>query len=99
MKLALTTAGGVAGLRRPPLELETGDLASPARQRMEELVHAAKLAASPAGQDEASPDELGYELTVTHDDGRVHTVEFSHASASPELRALVAELRAATRMA
>jgi len=99
MKLALTTAGGVAGLRRPPLELDTGDLASPARQRMEELVHAAKLGAPATGPEEGSPDELGYELTVTHDDGRVHSVEFSHASASPELRALVSELRAATRMA
>jgi hypothetical protein len=97
MKLALTRAGGVAGLRRPPLELDTRDLAPPARQRMEELVDAAPLAAPPAGREAASPDELGYELTVTHDDGRVDTVEFSHATASPELRALVAELRAVTR--
>jgi hypothetical protein len=99
MKLALTRAGGVAGLRRPPLQLDTRDLAPPARQRMEELVDAAKLAELPAEREEAHPDELGYALSVTHDDGREHAVEFSHASASPELRALVAELRATTRVA
>jgi len=97
MKLVLTRAGGVAGLRQPPLELDTASLAAPARQRMEELADAARRTGSPAGREEASPDELGYELAVTHDDGRQDLVEFSHASASPELRALVAELRAARR--
>jgi hypothetical protein len=98
MKLALTRAGGVAGIRRPPLTLDTHALAAPARQRLHDLVAAAKLHEPPGGA-EPRPDELGYELAVTHDDGQRHTVEFSHASASPELRALVAELQAATRTA
>jgi hypothetical protein len=99
MKLVLTRAGGVAGIRKPPLELDTQTLAAPDRQRLHDLVDAASLAEQPAGRGDAHPDELGYELSVTHDDGRSQTVEFSHAGASPELRALVAELRAATRVA
>jgi hypothetical protein len=96
MKLVLTRAGGVAGIRKPPLSLDTQTLAEPARQRLQALVDAAKLPELPARLGEARPDELGYELSVTHDDGRSHTIEFSHASAPPELRALVAELRAAS---
>jgi len=95
MRLVLTRAGGVAGIRKPPLALDTQTLAEPARQRMHALVDAARLPELPARLGEARPDELGYELSIYHDDGRSHTVEFSHASAPPELRALVAELRAA----
>lgn len=95
MKLVLTRAGGVAGLRPAPLEMDTQRMAEPARQRVHDLVEAARLPELPASLGEANPDELGYELSVTHDDGRRHTVEFSYASAPPELRALVAELRAA----
>jgi hypothetical protein len=97
MKLVLTRAGGVAGLCKPPLELDTQQLAAPARQRMHDLVEAAKLPELPASLGEANPDELGYGLSVTDDDGREYCVEFSHASAPPALRALVAELRAAKR--
>lgn len=95
MKLVLTRAGGVAGLRQPPLELDTQQLAAPVRQRLHDLVEAANLPELPASLGEANPDELGYELSVTGDDGRRHTVEFSYASAPPALRALVAALRAA----
>jgi hypothetical protein len=93
MKLVLTRSGGVAGLRKAPLEIETADLPAAARDRLRALVDAAHLATPPPEPAPGSADQLGYSLTVTDDDGTARTVELGLPAASPELGALIAEIR------
>ena len=93
MKLALERGGGVAGLRKPPLELDTAILPPADRARVMALVEAAQLAALPAMLGDSAPDQLGYTLTVTGDDGHARTIELALDAAPPALRALLNELR------
>jgi hypothetical protein len=96
MKLVLERSGGVAGLRKPPLELDTAKLPAADRDRLHALVEAAQLATLPPTLGAAAPDQLGYALSVTADDGRTHTIELSLAAAPQALRALISELRRVT---
>jgi len=96
MKLVLERCGGVAGLRRPPLALDTATLPPADRERLHALVDAARLDALPA-PDEDAPDQLGYTLSVTGDDGHARTFELALASAPPAVRAMISELRRLAR--
>ena len=93
MKLVLARGGGVAGLRKAPLEIDTADLPAASRDRLRGLVDAAQLATLPPELDAGGPDQVGYTLSVVEDDGTAHTVELSLSAATPELRALIAEIR------
>jgi hypothetical protein len=90
MKLTLTRGGGLAGLRKPPVELDTAALAADARDRVYAMVDAAPLASTP---ETAGADQLGYTLTITDDDGAMRTTELTMADAPPALRALIGEIR------
>lgn len=92
MKLALTRGGGIAGLRKPPLELDTAALPAADAAHLEALVASANLGAQPRSLGDDHPDQLGYTLEVTRD-GRTDAVDFTLAAAPPPLRALVDELR------
>lgn len=92
MKLVLTRSGGVAGLRKAPLVVDTAAFAAADCDRLHALVDAAQLTTQPRTSD-LSPDQIGYQLSVTDDGGATQTIDLSLASASPELRALVAEIR------
>jgi hypothetical protein len=93
MKLVLDRSGGVAGLRKPPLAVDTATLAAADRERLLALVEAAHLAALPDVIGGDAPDQLGYTLSVTGDDGHARTIELTLDAAPPALRALVTELR------
>jgi hypothetical protein len=93
MRLAIKRSGGMIGLvPRPPNHIDTAELAIEARERVYRLVAAARVHELPQRLARVNPDETAYELAITHDDGTQQTVEFTHAVASPELRALVAEV-------
>jgi|GEM_PF-5134586 len=92
MKLALARGGGVAGLRKPPLALDTATLPPADRDRVHALVAAAQLPALPAPGD-AAHDQVGYTLSVTADDGAAHDYDLTLDTAPPAVRALISELR------
>ena len=94
MKLTLRQAGGVAGIARPPAEVDTAELSSPARDHLHRLVAAVGMDRIPARLGRVHPDEVSYELVIARGDGTTRSVEFTHASAPAELRALAAEIRA-----
>jgi hypothetical protein len=95
MKLELARGGGVAGLQRPPLVVDTAALPDAARGPLEAL--AARVLALPAPRVAEVADQVGYALTITDDRGAAHTIDFALGSAPPELKALVGELRRAAR--
>jgi len=93
MKLVLERGGGVAGLRKPPLAVDTAALPVGDRDRMVALVEAAELATLPRVIGDAANDQLGYTLSVTGDDGQAHTIDLVISAAPPALRELISELR------
>jgi hypothetical protein len=103
MRFTLSRSGGVAGLRRAPLVVDTKDLPPAEGERLRALALAAALAAErePPGADDAGDaaarDRFGYSLAVTHDDGREVVRSFELASAPEPLKELVAALREAQR--
>ena len=97
MKLVLDRSGGVAGLRRPPLEVDTATLPAGARAELLAKVEAAQLPALPAVLGAAAPDQLGYTLSVTGDDGQRHVIELAIDAAPPALRELISALRRIAR--
>ena len=96
MKLSLARYGGVGGIQKPPIVIDSEALPEATRVRLHKLVAEARLDTSPPSLEKAKPDVFGYELCVTDHDVQ-HTVEFSFGEATSELRALVAEIRAITR--
>src|SRR5512138_1422089 len=99
MRFALVRAGGVAGLARPPVVVDTGTLGAEDAARLHDLTDRAGFFGLPAdlGPAEPAPDAFGYELTVTADDGREHAVSFAASAAPPALRELVEAIRRAAR--
>jgi hypothetical protein len=97
MRLVLERGGGVAGLRRPPLALDTATLPPADRDRLHALVDAAQLAALPPAPGDAAHDQLGYTLSVTGDDGDTRRFEIALDAAPPAVRALISELRRLAR--
>ena len=92
MKITLARHGGLAaGMRRPPLEVDSDSLPGEAAAELERLVTEAK--ASPAAQDERAGrarDAMSYTITVEEDDGGEPTVlKHSDVSESPALAALL----------
>jgi hypothetical protein len=80
---------------RPPLVVDTATLAPADAARLRELVSRAGFFQLPAeiGSGRPVPDAFGYELAVTDDDRRGHTVSFDSSSAPGPLRVLVSALR------
>ena len=91
MRMTVSRTGGFAGLRPPPVVLDTATLADAAKKRVEQLVVACgffDLPATPTGAGK-SADQFLHRLTIAHDDGREHTVEFTADAVSGSLRDLL----------
>ncbi|MFL6201354.1 MAG: protealysin inhibitor emfourin [Thermoanaerobaculia bacterium] len=92
MKVTLAKHGGLAaGMRRPPLKVDSTELPGAAAAELERLVASAK--AAPAGQEERpgrARDAMSYTITVEEDDGAEPTVlRHSDVSESAALSALL----------
>jgi hypothetical protein len=86
MRLELQVSGGVAGLRRPPVAIDTGDREDGAA--LEAL--AAEVAAQAPGEPPPGADRLQYDLTV---DGRA--LRLHEGALTPEAAELIRRLRGA----
>jgi len=88
MKLMLERGGGIAGLRKPPIAVDTAMVSDGAA--LAALASRVLALPAPAGAD--APDQVGYTLTIT-DDGGPHVIDFALGTAPADLRALVSALR------
>ncbi len=90
MHLKLTRTGGFAGVRPPPVEVDTATLSKEDAQRIESLVAGAKFFEQPKAlkADKAQPDRFQFSLAIAHEDGRRHAITCDEAAAAPELREL-----------
>jgi hypothetical protein len=97
VRFSLARFGGVAALDRPPLVVETAALPAGHAARLQALTERACFFELPAdlGPSHPVPDALGYQLSVTGDDGRAHCVSFGAGAAPEALRELLAAIRAA----
>ena len=97
MRFTLTRFGGFGGISRPLASLDTREASEAQQTRLRQLLAQSNFWSLPAElpSDAAKPDSFSYELSVD-DDGRQHSVSFTHASQSPELAALVSALKAAS---
>jgi hypothetical protein len=91
MKVKLAKYGGLAaGIRRPPLEVNSAELPDEAAAELERLVAEAK--AAPQNQEERpgrARDAMSYTITVEEDDsGEPIVLRHSDVSDAPELVAL-----------
>ena len=91
MRITVSRTGGFAGIRPPPVVVDTVTLAGAAKKRIEQLVAACgffDLPATLTGSGK-SADQFLHHVTIAHDDGREHTVEFHADAASGPLRDLL----------
>ena len=90
MKITLKQHGGLAAaVRRPPLLLDTTELGD---QRGEVEGLASTVSAQSIAPGPPHPDEMGYTLIITGDDG-THEVRSTESAASPEFSRLVQHVR------
>ena len=91
MRITVSRTGGFAGIRPPPIVLDTATLAGAAKKRLEELVAACGFFDLPATVpvSEKSADQFLHHITIAHDDGREHSVTLHADAASAPLRDLL----------
>lgn len=92
MKVTLAKHGGLAaGIRRPPLKVDSDSLPAQAAAELERLVTAAKMApAAPSDRASRARDAMSYTITVEEDGGGEPTVlKHSDVAESPALSALL----------
>jgi hypothetical protein len=90
VRIELRVSGGVTGVRRPPIVIDTADLDPASAAELEQLVAATELGDAPAGP--AGPDRFQYDLTI---DGRHATLY--EGSLSPAAEGLIARVRELAR--
>jgi hypothetical protein len=90
MQLKLTRTGGFAGVKPPPVEVDTTTLSKKDAQRVESLVAGARFFELPKNLKaaKAQPDRFQYSLQIAHEDGRHHDITCDESAAAPELREL-----------
>lgn len=84
MRIEIRQQGGFAGLRRPPLVVETDDLAAGPARELEQLA-AALPAGGPPGR---GADLMRYDVLVDDASGR-RTATFFEPDVPPPVRALM----------
>ncbi len=91
MRITVSRTGGFAGIRPPPIVLDTATLAGAAKKRVEQLVDACGFFALPAtlSASEKSADQFLHHITIAGDDGREHSVTLHADAASAPLRDLL----------
>jgi hypothetical protein len=92
MRIELRVHGGFAGIRRPPLVLETEELEPGTARELEELA-AGLPAGGPAGE---GADLMRYDVLVDDASGR-RTASFSEPHVPEQVRALLRLARDAGR--
>lgn len=91
MRLILKRSGGFAGILPPPLTLDTNSLRPAAARSIERLIASCDFfnlppeLAAPSPQ----PDRFQFTLTVTHEDGREHTVKCDEEAADKSFLELI----------
>jgi hypothetical protein len=95
MRIEFRQSGGVAGIARPPLKIDTASLPADEAQKWHDLVAAADVfelpPASPVGP---RRDAFSYHIKV-EEGGRSHIVQTHYGAGSPALDALLERLRQA----
>jgi hypothetical protein len=91
MRLKLTRTGGFAGIRPPPVEVDTAKLPPRLARRVEALVAGANFFELPdtLSAPKRQPDRFRYSLQIAHEDGREHAVTCDEEAAGGELRDLL----------
>ena len=95
MVIKVQRFGGVAGIQRPPVVVDTATMGSGAGA-LEDLVHRSKFFELPKEVLPEHPIRDGFQYEITVQDGdRKHTVTTTDAAASADLRALLHSCRRA----
>ncbi len=91
MRITVSRTGGFAGIRPPPIVLDTATLTAAAKKRVEKLVTACSFFDLPATLTASgkSADQFLHHITIVGDDGREHTVTLHAEAASEPLRDLM----------
>jgi hypothetical protein len=91
MKVTLAKHGGLAaGIRRPPLEVDSADLPVAAAAELERLVAEAKAAPEAQGERPGrARDAMSYTITVEEEDGEPTVLRHSDVSEASALSALL----------
>jgi hypothetical protein len=95
MRIEVRQEGGFAGLRRPPVVLETDELEPAVARRLEELA-AGLPAGGPGGRDSIGADQMRYDVLVDDAGGR-RTATFFEPDVPAEVRELLRLARDAGR--
>jgi hypothetical protein len=95
MRIEFVQSGGVAGLPRPLLTIDTDSLSDEQSRIWQELVRAADFFNLPPSTP-PSPrrDSFSYRITINAD-GRQHTIQTCDGAGPPALDALLEQLRQA----
>jgi len=96
MRLTLFKSGGVAGLVRKPIVVDTEAIPVDERRRLDDLLAQARAAKTKEAI-RPTPDAFGYELVVEADGGETESFAFDLATAGEPLHDLVTALRRLTR--
>jgi hypothetical protein len=96
MRLTLFKSGGVAGLVRKPIVVDTEAIPVDQRERLEGLLAKARATKTQEAI-RPTPDAFGYELTVDTEGGESESFAFDLATAGEPLRDIVTALRGLTR--
>jgi hypothetical protein len=99
MRITYARSGGFAGVRRPPVELDTATLPNDEARAWEKLVAQADFFALPASIPSRGPqaDRFNYTITVRQEGGAEHTVTVSEEAVPDALRPLLKRLQEAPR--
>jgi hypothetical protein len=97
MRLTLSRHGGFAGVRMPPLVVDTAKLPALVGSNIERLVNAAPPPSAIPAAPPTQADRFCFTLNVARDDGTQSTYVFDETTASASLTALVSTLQAAAK--
>jgi hypothetical protein len=86
MRLELRVSGGVAGISRPPISVDTSELPAGDAAELEAL--AQRVAAAPSRAEPPGPDRFQYDLRIDGRELRMH-----EGALSPEAAELIRRMR------
>lgn len=90
MRLTLSRSGGFAGIRRPPITVDTRDLAPHEAALLEKLISDVRFLELPSqAAAPGQPDRFEYTIEAVPNDGLPHTVTIGEADAPPLFLELV----------
>jgi hypothetical protein len=95
MRITYTRSGGFAGVRRPPLTLDTATMPNEEARAWEQLVADADFFTLPAtiAAKGAQADRFQLSIKVQQDDGREHSVTVSEDAVPKSLSPLLQRLQ------